>query len=217
MFKWLGRLKWYWKALLGLILVLGAVSVFMFVFMVQKDAEHFESDSYVRTSGSSASTVVVYFSRNGHTQALARALARTFDADLVEIKACDYPLNLLGFMHAASSARNHDRCEISPDVVDLSSYDTVFLGAPIWLRWPAAPLWSFVEKNDFTGKKVTLFATMNHIYKQEAVDAFKKSVEERGGEFQEFIYLKRGRIFSQLGREEFLGAIGTLVENELKE
>jgi len=43
--------------------------------------------------------------------------------------------------------------------LDLSSYDTVLLGFPIW--WYIAPtiINTFLESYDFSGKKIVLFAT----------------------------------------------------------
>ena len=47
--------------------------------------------------------------------------------------------------------------QTTPDNWD--SYDTVFIGYPIWWGIAAWPVDSFVENNDFTGKTVIPFAT----------------------------------------------------------
>ena len=45
------------------------------------------------------------------------------------------------------------------EVADWDSYDTVFLGYPIWWQIAAWPVNNFVKANDFTGKTVIPFAT----------------------------------------------------------
>ena len=47
----------------------------------------------------------------------------------------------------------------STTVADWSSYDTVFIGYPIWWGIAAWPVNNFVTGNDFTGKTVIPFAT----------------------------------------------------------
>ena len=53
--------------------------------------------------------------------------------------------------------------KIRPEITDtdakISEYDEIFLGFPIW--WYVAPtiINTFLEKYDFTGKKIVLFAT----------------------------------------------------------
>ena len=44
-------------------------------------------------------------------------------------------------------------------IPDFSSYDTVFIGYPIWWREASWVLDDFVKKNDFTGKTVIPFGT----------------------------------------------------------
>ena len=48
---------------------------------------------------------------------------------------------------------------VSTDVENWDSYDTVFIGYPIWWGIAAWPVDSFVENNDFTGKTVIPFCT----------------------------------------------------------
>ena len=53
--------------------------------------------------------------------------------------------------------------KIRPEITDtdakIAEYDVIFLGFPIW--WYVAPtiINTFLEKYDFTGKKIVLFAT----------------------------------------------------------
>ena len=51
------------------------------------------------------------------------------------------------------------RPEIASRVDDMDSYDTIFLGFPIWWYREPSIIDTFLESYDFTGKKIILFAT----------------------------------------------------------
>jgi flavodoxin len=97
---------------------------------------------------------------------------------------------------------NH--ADISPRTIDLTPYDTVYLGSPIWLYSPAPPIWAFVELNRFDGKRVVLFNTDNSEFKPELIDAFRRSVMARGAASFEHKAVKRGRMTRQIGPDEML-------------
>lgn len=59
--------------------------------------------------------------------------------------------------HDDESQRNIEL--VSTTVKDWDSYDTVFIGYPIWWGIAAWPVNSFVENNDFSGKTVIPFCT----------------------------------------------------------
>ncbi|MEG9499651.1 flavodoxin [Mannheimia indoligenes] len=95
----------------------------------------------------------------GATEYLAKEIQKHTGADLFRIETVqNYPIdthqNLLDF------AQEEQRKGIKPALKakpDLSGYDTVFVGFPIWWYQMPMPLYSFFEPNDFSGKKVVLF------------------------------------------------------------
>ena len=109
--------------------------------------------------------LVACFSASSVTAKLAKALASATDADLFEIKpVTPYTSKDLNWMDkkSRSSVEMADksiRPEIADSNVDVSSYDEIILGFPIW--WYVAPtiINTFLEKYDFSGKKIILFAT----------------------------------------------------------
>ena len=96
------------------------------------------------------------------------------------------------------------RAVISPEVVDLLAYDTLFIGAPIWGYSPAPPVWQFIENNRLANKKVVLFSTFNSGFKQKYIDEFQAGVEAQGGSFISHLYIRRGRMLVQISSEELL-------------
>ena len=115
-------------------------------------------------------TLVVYFSATGNTENAARAIAEQLDADLFEITPADPytsadlnwndPESRVSVEHAQKEAGTLQPVPLANATPDnWSSYDTVFIGYPIWWFEAAWPVESFVQANDFTGKTVIPFCT----------------------------------------------------------
>ena len=109
--------------------------------------------------------LVAYFSATGETARLAGTLARAAQADLYEIRP-EHPytaadLNWHDERSRSSAEMRDEACRpgIAGELPDLTRYDTVFVGFPIW--WYQAPriIETFLESYDFSGKTVIPFAT----------------------------------------------------------
>ena len=109
--------------------------------------------------------LVAFFSASGTTKKVAEMMASAADADMYEIMPKQpYSKADLNWMDkkSRSSVEMSDkkfRPEISDTDVFIDQYDEIILGFPIW--WYVAPtiMNTFLEKYDFTGKKIVLFAT----------------------------------------------------------
>ncbi len=109
--------------------------------------------------------LVAYFSASGVTGKVAKMVAEAAGADLYEIRPKQlYTKADLNWMdqNARSTIEMKDK-KIRPEIVDtdakIAEYDEIMIGFPIW--WYVAPtiIHTFLEKYDFTGKKIVLFAT----------------------------------------------------------
>ncbi|MBR3044030.1 MAG: flavodoxin [Oscillospiraceae bacterium] len=109
--------------------------------------------------------LVAYFSAGGNTASLAKKLAEAAGADLFEIKpAVAYTREDLNWQNkqSRSSIEMNDhssRPALADAELDTSAYETIYVGFPVW--WYIAPtiINSFLERYDFSGKKIVLFAT----------------------------------------------------------
>lgn len=109
--------------------------------------------------------LVAYFSASGVTAGVAKKLAKAANADLYEIKpAQPYTRADLNWnnKNSRSSVEMEDksfRPAIAGAVDNMDSYDTVFVGFPVW--WYVAPtiINTFLESYDFSNKNIVLFAT----------------------------------------------------------
>ena len=112
-----------------------------------------------------AKALVAYFSASGVTKELAEKLAGKIGADLFEIVPeqiyTDADLNWQD-QNSRSSVEMKDRsCRpaIASKVDDMSQYEVVFVGFPIWWYREPSIIDTFAESYDFGGKTIVPFAT----------------------------------------------------------
>ena len=106
-------------------------------------------------------TLVAYFSRSGNTRVIAGQLRRIFGADLFEIQpAQPYPEDYDETVRQAQRERESGfEPPLRETVPQLGSYDTVFLGFPIWGTSAPAVVRAFLSRHDVAGKKLVPFVT----------------------------------------------------------
>lgn len=125
------------------------------------------AESEPGTQPETGKTLVVYYSASGNTERVAKDIAEAAGADLFEIVPTEvYTSDDLDWTNPDSRvSREHDDESLrdvpltTTEVPDWDSYDTVFIGYPIWWGIAAWPVDTFVKNNDFTGKTVIPFAT----------------------------------------------------------
>lgn len=107
---------------------------------------------------------VVYFSATKNTKKVAEYISKYYSADIFEIvPQVPYTSSDLNYNNKDSRvSQEHNDSTIRPEIskpIDISSYDYIFLGYPIW--WGQAPniLYTFVEEQDFSNKIIIPFAT----------------------------------------------------------
>lgn len=109
--------------------------------------------------------LVTYFSATGVTAKAAVSISQALEAPCYEIcPVTPYTKADLNWMNPFSRSTKEmkgkqNRPPLGGEEIDLAPYDTVLLGFPIW--WYVAPTLvnSFLEKYDFSGKRLILFAT----------------------------------------------------------
>lgn len=119
------------------------------------------------SSGDLGRVLVVYYSAQNHTEAVAQQIAENLNADIFEIQPVDEYSNAdlnwtddnsrVSREYADESLRNVEL--VSTTVEKWDDYDTVLIGYPIWWGIAAWPVDTFVKANDFNGKTVIPFCT----------------------------------------------------------
>jgi len=118
-----------------------------------------------------SNSLVLYFSRTGenygvgvieegNTAIVAKMIAERTGADLFEIVPTEaYPEGYDACCDVALDEQNAGARPAYSSDIDLASYETVYLGYPIW--WGDLPMcvYTFLEAHDWTGKDIHPFCT----------------------------------------------------------
>ena len=135
--------------------------------LTESEEEPDSSAEVQNPTNEAGKTLVVYYSATGNTENVANYIAAATNGDLFELEPVEpYSDADLNWTDDNSRVvREHDDeslrdIELVADTVEnWNSYDTVFIGYPIWWGIAAWPVDGFVEANDFTGKTVIPFCT----------------------------------------------------------
>ena len=130
-------------------------------------AEQSETEESADAATGSGNVLVVYYSATGNTEEVANYIADATGGDLFEVEPAEpYTDADLDWTDEDSRVSREHEDEslrdvelVSTEAENWDSYDTVFIGYPIWWGIAAWPMDTFVENNDFTGKTVIPFCT----------------------------------------------------------
>ena len=144
--------------------------------------------------------LVAYFSASGTTRKIAEIIAQVAEADLYEIMPkqpySKADLNWMDKKSRSSVEMNNKkfRPEITDTDAQIDGYDEVILGFPIW--WYVAPtiINTFLEKYDFSGKKIVLFATSGGSGFGNTVSELKPSAPDA--------VIVEGKVFNRVTKQE---------------
>lgn len=105
--------------------------------------------------------LVLYYSQTGATRTVATELQAQLGADIEEIVA-EQPYD--GDFQATIQRCQQEKAEgklpeIKPIEADLSQYDVIFLGYPVWFGTYAPPVETFITNTDLSGKTIVTFCT----------------------------------------------------------
>lgn len=107
------------------------------------------------------SKLIVYFSYTNNTRTIANKIKEKLNCDILEIKtvipySTDYDT-------VVNDEQNSEASNYLPEIqdinVDLSKYDEIILGTPVWWYRPVPAIRTFLTQNDLSGKTIIPFAT----------------------------------------------------------
>lgn len=126
-------------------------------------------------SQSDVKVLVAYFSYSGTTRNVATALSEKTGGDLFEITPQDGYSNV--YMESNSEIRSNERPTLTDTVENMEEYDIVFVGYPVWWHATPAPINTFLESNDLTGKLIIPFCTSGGSDIDETMPTFLNSCD----------------------------------------
>jgi flavodoxin len=105
--------------------------------------------------------LVVYYSYTGHTKMIAESIKNKLNCDILEIEPEEaYSKN---YDLVVNEEQNNSSSNKTPKIKDiktnLSKYDTIILGSPVWWYTIVPVIRTFLKENDLSGKKIIPYAT----------------------------------------------------------
>ncbi|AWM32236.1 flavodoxin family protein [Hymenobacter nivis] len=189
--------NWPWAALAG-VGMLALAAVITRPNHARANAHHLPANPHTDGDGR---TLVAYYSRSGFTRLMATEIARQHKARLVELVDPSYQ-GALGYVWAILNSHRRT-ATITPATLDVSAYDTIYIGAPVWLGTSAPEAWAFLHNIELAGKKVVLFNTLSGKFSQRYVEQFAALVQQRGGTFGGHLYV----LSDKQTPEQFVAAV----------
>ncbi|MHC1604429.1 MAG: flavodoxin family protein [Candidatus Methanofastidiosia archaeon] len=104
-------------------------------------------------------TLVVYYSRTGHTKKVAEAISNFLDCDIEEIVDTQNRSGPLGYLRSGYQAMRKKLPTIEKIKKDPSQYDLVVIGTPIWAKTISSPIRTYLYQNREHFKKIAFFCT----------------------------------------------------------
>lgn len=127
----------------------------------EKDTFGNNEESDTETPSDNGKILVAYFSHSGNTKKIAEEIQSKTGAELFEIKTVNaYSNDYNTVLDEAKEEQNDNaRPELSEKITNMSQYQTVIIGFPIW--WGDMPMavYSFLDEYDLSGKTVLPFCT----------------------------------------------------------
>lgn len=187
----------------------------------ETSGEEQDSTSVSDTAGTAGKTLVVYYSASGNTKEVAEYIAEAAGADLFELEPAEpYTDADLDWTDDNSRvSREHENedervVELTAETApDWESYDTVFIGFPIWWGIAAWPVDGFIKANDFTGKTVIPFCTSASSGLGESGELLKEAAGT--GDWQEGERFRSGA--SKEDVESWVNGLGLTAQKEQPE
>jgi len=118
-------------------------------------------------------TLVIYYSRSGHTRQVAEMLAQKLSADLQELVDRSLRKGPIGWLKSGRDAVKEKETELGPLDHQPRDYDLILVGTPVWAAHPAPAVRTFLGSHDLGGKRVAFFCTMSTRGGEETFDIMK--------------------------------------------
>lgn len=105
--------------------------------------------------------LVLYYSENGTTKAVAEELQKQLGADIEAIEAVEpYSGDFQATIERCNKERESGQTPALKALQsNIADYDTIYLGYPIWFGTYAMPIATLVKEQDFEGKTIIPFCS----------------------------------------------------------
>lgn len=127
----------------------------------KNEMENEEAEPMINESEGDSSILIVYYSYSGTTRRAAERLQALTGGNLYELTLTDpYTGDSYDVSDRVFAERDAEEMpELSGELPDISEYDTILIGTPVWNDSMANPVFRYLQRTDLSGKKAALFWT----------------------------------------------------------
>lgn len=126
-------------------------------------------------------TLILYYSLTGNTRAGCEVLQAELGADMIEIKDLRKRDGKWGFFKTAIASLVGKHTRIEPEQVDVTKYQNIILGSPIWTGRLSMAIRTLIDRNRFDWRKVIIYTTTNAFEKEKYKEKSRDLVRKSGG------------------------------------
>ena len=126
-------------------------------------------------------TIVLYYSKSENTKIVAETLSRELNTDILRIKEVKEKDSFVNKISSSFNALMENKTDIKPRNIDLTEYDSVYIGTPTWAGKPTPAIITLIDRLDLRGKDIFLFTTMSSDNGRSAIERMEEKVKIRGG------------------------------------
>ncbi|HEX3002376.1 MAG TPA: flavodoxin, partial [Methanoregula sp.] len=132
------------------------------------------------TPGRTVRACVIYYSYSGITRRVAEGIRNASGCDLIEVRTKAAYTSFTAYTKGVVRSRKGACDVIDPDEIDVSGYDLLIIGTPVW-AWKPSPAINAAVKalKGCEGKMGVVFTTCNN-QPGEALPLLRKALEDRG-------------------------------------
>lgn len=172
--------------------VIISIFILLGVFLISGCGNKGESSKINNEEKTNSNSVVLYFSATGTTEKIAQRIASEANIDIIEIiPKEEYKKEDLNYNSDCRANKEQNDIKARPEIknkIDISKYDTIYLGYPIW--WGTNPkiILTLLDTYDFTDKTIIPFCTSGSTEINRSVNDLRK--------YNNKLNIKNGKRFS---------------------
>lgn len=120
-------------------------------------------------------TAILYYSRAGKTESIAKKIQAKTSGDLIKIEPNKQYGSYLGsVVSVAKEKLQGNLAKATNEVKDFSKYDVIFIGFPVWYHTMPTFMQDYLSKCNLNGKRVIPFVTASGNGKESSLKTVKK-------------------------------------------
>ncbi|MFW5952812.1 MAG: flavodoxin family protein [Candidatus Natronoplasma sp.] len=157
--------------------------------------------------------IIVYYSQTGNTEKVAKEIGKILDSEEIDVRTLSIERSRTRtYDQNVEDAKKEEKAKIEEAQTDLSDFDMLFIGTPVWCGKPATPVNAYVNQCErLDGIDIIPFLTHGGGGPSMTFDKIKNELEPKGGNVVEELSLSSKEVDTKAGKEKVEELISRLV------